>query len=163
MAQMPMSCGRARRESYGLPKRCERFLGPPLHHCSVAQGGVAPWIAVVEGDAHERLSRRKMRAPFEGLLQARDGVVVVLFRQPPEFALGACDELPGVEVRFREKGCAAALSGQEMRFNGSRHAARDHILDGEDLARIPVITLGPLMDAGGGINELRIDAHPLAR
>src|SRR5215510_5277453 len=114
------------------PTECgNRFFGAPLHHGGVTQSRVAPGIAVVEcngalsvlaanrhthafvhpshvggkpeSKAQKGLSRRKIRAPFDGPLQALDGPVVVRFREAPELALGASNELPSTEISRREK------------------------------------------------------------
>ena len=118
-------CG-AGREAYGLPERRKRFLCSPLHHRRIAQGRVAPGVAIVQGDgalgvaagngyplapvhpphvgrksqgkAHESVSRGKVGAPLESLRQGDDRRIEILFREPPVLALGASNELPGAEL-----------------------------------------------------------------
>src|SRR5215469_8865744 len=56
---------------------------------------------------------------------------------------------------------ALAFGAGQRWFDRRDHTRADVVLHGEDVGQIPVISLGPEMGAGGYIDKLAADAHPL--
>ena len=56
---------------------------------------------------------------------------------------GASDEPPGVDAVGRLRGGTKALLDVEVRFDDRHDALSDLVLDGEEVAQLTVIALGP--------------------
>ena len=76
---------------------------------------------------------------------------------------GAGDQPPGVDAVRRLRGGTKALLHVEVGLDHRHHALGDVVLDGEEVAQLAVIALGPDVLAGFGIDELRRDAHARCR
>ena len=57
---------------------------------------------------------------------------------------------------------AKTLRGVELRLDRSDDSLGDFVLHGKDVGDAAVVALGPEMAAGGGVVELRGDAHLVA-
>src|SRR5690242_7001167 len=68
---------------------------------------------------------------------------------------------PSIET-FRRFAQYALLFGfGQRRLDDASNARRDLVLHGKDVTEVAVIALGPDMDAGGGVDQLRGDAHSI--
>src|SRR5262249_49080751 len=73
------------------------------------------------------------------------------------------DPVPGVEPSWILLLSMADLGGNDARRHGAGAALSDFVLDRENIGQIAVIAVGPEMVASFGINQLRCDAHTVAR
>src|SRR5262249_2306421 len=73
------------------------------------------------------------------------------------------DTLPGVQAFRRLALCPYALSGVKLRLDRGHHPFGYLVLKRKDRGELAIITFGPHMMPGDGINELRGDTHPVRR
>src|SRR5215218_3328744 len=72
---------------------------------------------------------------------------------------GARHEAPGVDAVRRLRGDPEALLDVEVRLDRRDDALGDLVLDGEEVAELAVVAVGPDVLAGLGVDELRRDPH----
>src|SRR5258708_15962323 len=76
---------------------------------------------------------------------------------PPPALVGG----PGIKAFGRPAHRALSLSLGNGRSDGDRYRLGDLVLDREDIGEIAVVTLGPDVVAGFGLDQLRGDADPV--
>jgi hypothetical protein len=69
---------------------------------------------------------------------------------------------PGIKAFGRSAHRALSLSLGNGRSDGDRYRLGDLVLDREDIGEIAVVTLGPNVVAGFGLDQLRGDADAVA-
>src|SRR5262252_10851303 len=104
-----------------------------------------------------RIRRIKLNCSFQQLPSHR----VVVLRARIDTGKRTHDTLPGVQAFRRLALCPYALSGVKLRLDRGHHPFGYLVLKRKDRGELAVITFGPHMMPGDGINELRGDTHPV--
>src|SRR5215472_9155914 len=118
----------------------------PLHN----QGTGEPKVGV-------RQVRIERKCSFEqtvGCLAIAAGALVHM----PEPALTI---IPGAHVLRPLRDYALAFGARQRRLDSGGDARSDVVLHREDISQVTVVSLSPEMGAGGNIDKLAADAHPL--
>src|SRR5512140_324954 len=124
-----------------LPLRIEIDVGP-----AVGQTGMGQGVGGVELD--------RPRKELEGEFDVVAPVAVVKAPAPQVIVVS-------LDVARRDLGQGALLLRAERDPQGADDVAGDLLLDGEDVAELPVIGFGPEVEAAGGLDELDRDPEPV--
>jgi len=84
---------------------------------------------------------------------------MILPRHAPIVRQRAHQQVPRVEARGRLAMAAEILRRMDLRLDCRGDRVGDLVLHGEDVDELAVVAFGPEMAAGGGVVELRGDAH----
>ena len=83
-------------------------------------------------------------------------------RDPPVMRQRAHHEIPRIHAVGRFAPASEIFRGVNLRFYCRDNGVRDLVLDGEYVGQVAVEMFGPEVAAGGGVVELRRDAHAVA-
>ena len=113
----------------------------------------------LQGQRIAVMAGRELRIERDRLAEKGQRGLVLLRSVFVEVPKPALVGLPGIEP-FRRLAQHALLLGLGQRGSMTPGDARgDLVLDGEDVAEVAVVALGPDMGAGGRVDQLRRDAH----
>ena len=115
--------------------------------------------------ADRRPGKRRPIMPIDRdrLLEQPQSLENSIFRYRKDGRERAQVEVVGSEVIRWPRGGSAHLGRLQCRLNHAGDADRDPVLELEDVLQRAVEAVGPQMRAGQGIDQLRSDAHALAR
>src|SRR6516162_5445469 len=143
-------------------ERCSPTSGfPSLTHkwSEVLDGAIIPLHN--QGTSEPKVGVRQVRierkCSFEqtvGCLAIASGALVHI----PEPALTI---IPRTHVLRPLRDYTLAFGARQRRLDRGGDARSDVVLHREDVGQISIVTLGPEMGAGGNIDKLAADAHPL--
>ena len=112
------------------------------------------------GDAG--IGEREVRIERDGALEHLQRELEILPRQPARVALAAQVEVVGLQVLGRLGGERLLLLRRERDAQRLGDLARDLVLHLEDVFHLAVVALGPEREVGARVDELRVDAQPVA-
>ncbi len=108
-------------------------------------------------------ARRVLRIDLDRLLEHADRMLVVAPRHRIHVAAAAQVVIVRFGIRRRDELYRAALLRRELHLQRIDDAVRDVILDREHVLHFAAVGLGPEVRIGIGFDELRGDAHVIAR
>jgi hypothetical protein len=104
------------------------------------------------------ISAGKLRIKINGLLEASDCHCIFFSIRPAEMPPAPLVSRPGIKVFWRLAHRSLTLGTRNRRSDGHRDRLADLVLDREDVGQIAVVTFGPDMITGLGLDQLR--GHP---
>src|SRR5215469_2802868 len=144
-------------------ERCSPKSGfPSLTHkwSEVLDGAIVPLHN--QGTREPEMGVRQVRIEHKGSIEQAVSCLAVAAGALVHMPEPALTIIPRAHVLRPLRDDALAFRARQRRFDSGGDARSDVVLHREDIGQISVVTLGPEMGAGGNIDKLAADAHPLS-
>src|SRR5262249_6432947 len=115
----------------------------------------------LKGERQSIVARGKIWIELDGPTKKGLCCLVFLRSEFVEVPKSPLVGLPGIEPFRRFAQYSLLLGISERWLDDPSHACRDLVLHGKDIVDVAVVAFGPDMSAGGCIDQLRGNAHPI--
>src|SRR5215470_15444522 len=145
-----------------LIERCSPKSGLPRltnKWSEVLDGAIVPLHN--QGTSEPKVGVRQVRIERKCSFEQTVGCLAIAAGAPVHMPEPALTVIPRAHVLRPLRDDALAFGARQRRLDSGGDARSDVVLHREDVGEIPVVSLSPEMGAGGNIDKLAADAHPL--